>query len=381
LNRPKCGRCERIGSDCSLADQTSDFIFISDKRIEGQKEQANTESPGSISALSTLSSGHSINSPESLKSITISTPSTEQSISESHFTDTERDRLRLMNHYTLHTSKSITEITIPEDQDQSIWGTWVTELAFENDFLLHGLLSLSALHLALRGVSRQKNTVLAIHHHDLGVALFRPHLSNITADKYDALFAFSCFVALHSFGIQRCSESELNPIAKIHQVLLLLCGTRKIIKCDNEALKGSRWSVLAAPDDFQPPQNLSDEIEQMLSTLLQRTSTISASQKDGYTLVIQTLRDNFTIAVKYQHNRFSLSLFPAQCPTKFWEMVGIGEPLALAILANYAVILYWLRKNIWVEGWGKETVDAVRQALPTEWQECIAWAVRETGCA
>ena len=77
--------------------------------------------------------------------------------------------------------------------------------------------------------------------------------------------------------------------------------------------------------------------------------------------------------------QFSLSLFPAQCPTKFWEMVGIGEPLALAILANYAVILYWLRKNIWVEGWGKETVDAVRQALPTEWHECIAWAVRETG--
>jgi hypothetical protein len=358
-------------------------MFISDKRIEGQKEQANTESPGSISALSTLSSGHSINSPESLKSIIISTPSTEQSISESQFTDTERDQLRLMNHYTLHTSKSITEITIPEDQDQSIWGTWVAELAFENDFLLHGLLSLSALHLALRGVSRQKNTVLAIHHYDLGAALFRPLLSNIAADKYDAVFAFSCFVSLYSFGIQRCSESELSPIAKIHQILVFLCGTRKIVKCGFDTLKGSRWSALVVPGLFQSPQILSEEIEQMLSTLLQRTSTTisSASQKDVYTAVIQTLRNNLTTAIKYQHDRFSLSLFPVQCPTEFWDMVGIGEPLALAILANYAVILYWLRKCIWVEGWGEETVDAVRQALPPEWHECIAWAVRETGRA
>jgi hypothetical protein len=288
-----------------------------------------------------------------------------------------------MNHYTLHTSKSITEITIPEDQDQSIWGTWVAELAFENDFLLHGLLSLSALHLALRGVSRQKNTVLAIHHYDLGAALFRPLLSNIAADKYDAVFAFSCFVSLYSFGIQRCSESELSPIAKIHQILVFLCGTRKIVKCGFDTLKGSRWSALVVPGLFQSPQILSEEIEQMLSTLLQRTSTTisSASQKDVYTAVIQTLRNNLTTAIKYQHDRFSLSLFPVQCPTEFWDMVGIGEPLALAILANYAVILYWLRKCIWVEGWGEETVDAVRQALPPEWHECIAWAVRETGRA
>jgi hypothetical protein len=59
-------------------------------------------------------------------------------------------------------------------------------------------------------------------------------------------------------------------------------------------------------------------------------------------------------------------------------MVCIGEPLALAILANFAVILYWLRQTIWLQGWGRETVEAVREALPVEWHECIAWAVQET---
>lgn len=55
---------------------------------------------------------------------------------------------------------------------------------------------------------------MAIHHYDLGLALFRPHLSNIAADKYDAIFAFSCDFAFYPLGIQRSSESEMNPIAK-----------------------------------------------------------------------------------------------------------------------------------------------------------------------
>jgi Fungal specific transcription factor domain len=359
------------------------LIFIPAKPIVTQKEQANTESPDSKSTSASLSNGRSNDSPEDPKSITISTPSTEQSIVESHFTYIERERLRLMNHYTLHTSKSITEITIPEDRDQSIWRNWVTELAFENDFLLHGLLSLSALHLALCGVSRQKHIVMAIHHHDLGVALFRPHLSNIAADNYDAVFGFSCVVAFYSFGIQRSSESKVNPIAKIHQVLTLIRGSAVIVKSDHEALKRSRWSVLMLPGPFQSTQKLPDEMEDMLSKLLQRTSTTNsaATQEDVYTSAIQTLRDNLTIAITYQHAQITVTFFPNMSPTDFWAMVCIGEPLALAILANYAVILYWLRKNIWMEGWGKETVDAVRQALPPEWHECIAWAIRETECA
>ncbi len=200
-NKPKCGRCERIGSDCSLADQNSDLIFVPAKQINIQKVRANNDLPSNKSSLSSLFSEHSINPAENFKSITISTPNTEQSIIGSHFTDSEREQLRLMNHYALHTSKSITEITIPEDRDHSIWGNWVTELAFGNDFLLHGLLSLSALHLALCGVSRKDHIVIAIHHHSLGVELFRPHLSNITTDNYDAVFAFSCVIAFYSFGI------------------------------------------------------------------------------------------------------------------------------------------------------------------------------------
>jgi hypothetical protein len=155
-----------------------------------------------------------------------------------------------MTHSTLHTLKSTTEITTPEDRNQALLGNWSTELAFANNFLLRGLLSLSTLHLAHLDVSRQKHTLMAIHHHGLGIDLFRPQLSNITDDKHYAVFMFSFAVALDSFGIQRYSESEISPIPKINQVLILIRGSGVIFKYDNKRLKRSYWSVLIVPDYF-----------------------------------------------------------------------------------------------------------------------------------
>ncbi|PWY90196.1 hypothetical protein BO70DRAFT_368732 [Aspergillus heteromorphus CBS 117.55] len=379
--RPRCGRCSRIGSACSLADQPSDWLFVPAKHTpESQEDHPGPEmSTTTQPAPSSLSDEHSSRSASDVKSITMSTAGTEQSTVDFQFTDSERERLRLMSHYALHASKSITEIILPGDRDQSMWGDWVTELAFEHDFLLHGLLSISALHLALRGVSQQKHTVMAIRHHDLGVALFRPHLSNITYENHDAVFAFSCVVALYSFGIQRSSKSMEDPLTNIHQVLTLVRGSAIALKPSHEAREQSRWSVLMLPYPFVFTGRLPVVIEDMLSKLRQRipATPFAGSHTGIYLSAIQTLRDTLTMTIMYRRQKMTHSYFPAVCPPEFWAMVRIAEPLALAILANHAITLHWMGNSIWMEGWGKQTVDAVRQALPPDWHECIAWAVQE----
>ena len=380
---PRCGRCQRIGSECSLQDQTSDQMLIPVERRDPQKGQANIAPVEIRSGSSGLSYGHTIYSSEGLRPRATSTANPELSIVESRFSEIERERLKLMNHYTLHTSKSITEITVPQGQDQSLWSPWVTDLAFENEYLLHGLLSLSALHFALRSISPQKYTIMAIHHHTLGMTLFRPRIPDAMATNFDAGFAFSCLVALYSFGIQRVSKSEADPLAKARQVLLLVRQSAYIAKSNHEAMERSRWYALMLPFPIQLTQKFPDGIESMLSTLLQRASTTMSApiQRDVYVPAIEMLRENFKIAITNRSASLTMTLFPIMSPFSFWTMVETGDPLALAILANYAVILYWIRSNIWMEGWGKETIQAVRQALPPEWHDCIAWAIRETGLA
>lgn len=342
------------------------------------QNQASNNSSRVNNQSSSISDGYGSNSPSDLMSVAASTPGTEHSDVECDFTDIEKERLKLMNHYALHTSKSITDVIIPQDQNQSFWGEWVTELAFKHNFLLHGLLGLSALHLALKGVSAQRHTVMAIRHHDLGVAMFRPHLSNITPENHDAVFAFSCIVVLYTFGIQRPFEPTEDPIDRLHQVFSLIRGSSILVKADHETMARSRWSVLMLPHPF-PPTVLSSELEDVLSKLLSRAAmTPKAARMGVYEPAIQTLRHSLAMAVMYRRTKMTFSYFAVMSPPEFWSMVRTGEPLALVILANYAVTLHWLRENIWMAYWGKGILDAVRQKLPLEWRECIAWAVQET---
>jgi hypothetical protein len=367
--------------DCSLSDPNSHLIFVAAKNREVRKDQVHAELSCGRSRPSAIFRENLLASPEYVQSL-MSPPSSELNVVETPFSDREREQLRLMCHYTLHASHSLAEITIPQDRDQSLWSTWVTELALESDFLLHGVLSLSALHLALSGVSRQKNIILAIRHHDLGVALFRPHLSTITAGHYDAMIAFSCIVAFYAFGIQRLSEPDESPIIKLYQVLTLIRGSSVILKADYEAVLRSRWSAMMTHIPDEVPQELPDDIKDMLSTLQQcaSTTTLGIDQQNVYRSTIEVLRANLEYALTHLFTQKTTTLFVVMCPAEFWNLISSGEPLALAILANYAVILHWQQKNIWMEGWGKDLAEAVTSAISSEWHDCIHWARRETGC-
>lgn len=305
----------------------------------------------------------------------------DSNIADAHFSDTERERLRLMHHYTLHTAKTLADISIPTDRDQTIWHNFAVELALENDLMLHGLLSLSALHLAMSGISKRRHTILAIHHHDLGLALFRPYLTNITAQNYESIFGFTCIVMLYAFGIQRCSESTANTIEKVHQILTLISNSKQITKSHTQALRHSRWSIMMMPEPYPTLDvKLPDEMEAMLAKLTQRASitVTTPSQAGTYFAVIQSLRYVLILTSTPRPAHVTLVIFPMLNPSEYWDMILNHDPLALAVLANYAVTIHRLRHSIWLEGWGKGMVDAVHAILAPEWHDCIEWALNET---
>ena len=368
----------RIGSDCSLSEQGPGWLFVPDKHdSEASRETEDEESV--VESMSNASINHSVESSTS--------PSSGGSnhIADLRFTGPERDNLRLMHHYTIHTSKTIRDITIPKHEDQSLWEAWAPELAMEHDFLLHGLLSISALHLSLCGTDpreQKRMTVTAIRHHNRAVALFRLHLDHMPATDHDAVFAMFCVVVLYSFGLHR---SEGTPVERIHQVLTLLRGSMTIAKGDYERMRRSRWSGMRPPLHLDLETKLPDEMEDAISALRRRAgpaASVSTEEKEtgeeaAYREAIETLRYNLIISDISPFTAPTLTWFPMASPAGYWDLLRAGRPLALGIIANYAVILHRQRSNIWMRDWGKEVVDAVREALPADWQECIAWADRE----
>jgi hypothetical protein len=339
---------------------------IADPETEAPREQPRVASKTESSASSELPSH-------------ISTP-------KCSFSPAERVNMRLMHHYTLHASKSIRDITIPKNEDQTLWEGWAAELAMEHDFLMHGLLGISALHIALNSPQQREQesmTVTAIKHHDVGIALFRPYLEHITNANHDAVFAMFCIVFLHSFGVHR---SEGTPLERIHQALTLIRDSMAIVKEDYERMQQSRWSALKPPLPLNPALRLPAEVEGVLSILRGRIEAAKSFPSDGedgfegavYTTAIEALRTHLIFAEICPWTASVLTYFPMASGPPYWDLLRTGRPMALAIIANYAVVLHRQRQNIWMATWGKEIVDAVSETLPREWHECITWAVRET---
>ena len=286
----------------------------------------------------------------------------------------DNDTLRLMHHYGISTCYSISDLTSASLPLRDA----VPALAFEHDFLLSGLLAVTSLHLALLNPSAI-HTNSAIKHHSQALALIRPHLTDVSPNNVAALFSFSCLIALYSFGFHQTDPSCSDPLREILEVFTLIRGIRVIVKNGVQWLEQGPFAASMLPTPSNPNTGLPPEIEAIISTLSERNSelTTDSTTQDAYAAAIGMLRQTFLLAAEKPGAKMMALPFPIMVPDEFMEKLSGRDPMALVILAHYGVVLYWLRGYIWLRGWGKETVDAVKYAVGPEWRLCLEWAVEE----
>jgi hypothetical protein len=138
------------------------------------------------------------------------------------------------------------------------------------------------------------------------------------------------------------------------------------------------FANIMLPTPTNPNGKLAPKIEAAISALSRRNSDLMTdSIQDGCACAIALLRKTFLLAAEKPSLKNNLLVFPIMVPDKFVEKLRDRDPLALVILANYAVFLHWWRSSIWIGGWGKEIVDAVKHAVDAEWHVYIEWAIEE----
>lgn len=330
----------------------------------------------SSSPSQTDSSSISIQSPSSHASSILNIPP------EVQFTTLERDRLRLMHHYDLFTCETVADLILPTPEGVNIMRNYVPELAFEHNFLLHGVLALSSLHLALLSLDnadaqgRERHLSLATYHHSCAIQIFNHDLANSADHNIDALFLFSTLIAMCAFGFQRVTQvSQEKSLEQIVEMLSLLRGTGTVAKSGFDKLMQGRLGPLfgqmgrALAGGFE---ELSVGVETVLSNLLDRVLETTSPQRELYIDALAALRLNLELAsaVSIPHQA-PISTFPVITPPGFFQIVATGDPLALALVANYGIILHWLRGNIWLAEWGRQTSRTIKTALSPDWEECL----------
>ncbi|RTE79860.1 hypothetical protein BHE90_005631 [Fusarium euwallaceae] len=136
--------------------------------------------------------------------------------------------MELMHHYTTTTA---TTLSIRKDMAH-LWQVTIPREGYRNPFVLHGILAMSAVHLAyLRPTNRKMYLQLYNYHSTLGSEQFRSTLEDARPENWMGLFSFAALITLHAFTLPlRLNDQKLpDPLLNLFEVATLLRGMETML--------------------------------------------------------------------------------------------------------------------------------------------------------
>ncbi|WQF79042.1 Putative zn(2)Cys(6) fungal-type DNA-binding domain, fungal transcription factor [Colletotrichum destructivum] len=121
------------------------------------------------------------------------------------------DDMILLHHWIMYTSRTI----IKSPAVDHCWQLTFPQIGFRHSFIMHGLLSLAALHLAYTDVaSRRQRSLDAARHHSTALGGFREGIERMLSQEdyssSDALFGCSILNIVYIFGMPGCHPDVLK---------------------------------------------------------------------------------------------------------------------------------------------------------------------------
>lgn len=296
--------------------------------------------------------------------------------------------LELLHHYMTWTYKTLPSGATTDQHE--IWQTRVVQLGFQHEFLLRGILAVSALHLAYMVPTRRET--LALHastHQSEAIQLFHKALDHVNTSNCVALFAFSCIIVVLTFAAPKPSTDNNTGIQKeILDWFHMVRGCNSVLQTQWETVSQSFLAPLLKKGmmhETAPSHSVRDTVH--ITGLLRLCSTDSLSQDteaaNVYALTIHELLNSFTqvtILVERKQDFVPvIFVWPITIPQAYLIYLGERRPEAMVILAHYAALLRRVDDQWYMEGWAKYLVKQIDSALGEEWKTWLAWPKEATG--
>lgn len=287
----------------------------------------------------------------------------------------------LMYHYTLFTSITLGDNYI-ESSLNKLWQYQVPRLAFQHEYLFHGILSVAALHLAHTSPSRRTELYFkgSLHEQE-ALKLFQKALILIDQSNCCALFTFACLLTPIIF-VSKIRESNMSESpAELFDWIGLCQGGYSILKQYRAELENSFLEPLLRPV-FSADVGSIDEIEggEHMLSLLKFASTI----EDEETSQICSLAAHDLVNVFVQaktRKRLGKTTYvttmtwAVRLSIKFVNLLKEGNPESLVIMAHYCVLLHrGPESSTWfLYGYAQYIMKAIQLSLSENWHSFIAW--------
>jgi Fungal specific transcription factor domain/Fungal Zn(2)-Cys(6) binuclear cluster domain len=287
--------------------------------------------------------------------------------------------LELLHHFVTVTCMTITNHRGAETDE--VWRVHVVKDALSHDWLMRGVLALAALHLSRSRPERAEYFLLqSTTYQTVALAGFRSAMTNLTEENCNAVFAFSCMVAIHSFASPRkqgalgltATGDEHGAAQWVHCVR----GTFELVKWAWKWLEKGYMMPLFRTTDAANPADLEADVSNRLASLLRLCDGHSPEVAKIYEETIHCLRRTFVnVHSITDDTRVTVAVlkWPIIVPQSYMIFLDQRHPEALVILSNFCVLLNRIKTCWWIEGWPRHIMETIHGALAPDWRSWIDW--------
>jgi hypothetical protein len=300
--------------------------------------------------------------------------------------------LSLLHHWTLSTSLSISE----SKTFDTYWQLVFPRMALDHPHVMHGILSVAALHLAhLHTESSEKYLVTAAQHHNVALRGFQDAVGKLNDHNSDALFACSNLNVLYvlrnsveRYNICNSSKDSTNRRSQAlgAEWIPMIRGVEAVLASVYErVLQGPLKAMLDVGnwDDIDPDTSSSAE-EMHLREVCELWS--GAGGDPVYDGALCFLRKCCVYVHQFsgpgcersgpEENRrvWSGYLFWFHyAPEEYFLRLQQRQPVALVLFAYFGAIFYEARDFWFVGDCGRNIVKVVDELLGDYWKSALKW--------
>jgi hypothetical protein len=271
------------------------------------------------------------------------------------------------------------QILARNERVDPVWRILVPKEALSHPFLMHGILALSALHLARTHDDHRRPTYLgtAVAHQNQALAYFRESLNDINASNAKAMFAFASIVAIYALGFPHPPDPK-DPqtcLDDLLQVFNLSRGVQQVLAQATPAIKDTDWEIILQLDDYD--STLPEEESSALRRLREVNEACGAQDPHHDPSVYATALENLEDMTAGIHGGLTPITVACRWAIKmkasYVEAIREHNPLALVILAHYLAILHRSRPDWCVYDWTVTVPKAIWSILHDPWKPLAHW--------
>lgn len=295
--------------------------------------------------------------------------------------------LELLHHFTISTCFTFSSHQMTRD----FWRVNLPQLGFSQPYILRGILSLAALHLARSRASQRDMLIeLALVHHSASSSLALPLISNIGPDISMPLIYFSILTSYIAFASPKDPSNFLivsNGV--IPEWLLLYRGVRSFLDADKGAMHSSSLGMMFVDGHKMNEvwETLSDVDHEGLRELEGRIRFYVHDQEKAEVLLggIDALKRSFQLFYSSRDDDDRrvrcMSMWIFKISDEFVALLRGDDHEALCVLAFFCVLLERMDSKWWIKGWGIHLIERIYSVLGEGYRLWIRWPIEEIGWA